>query len=141
MKTYNELLTIPSFVDRFNYLAIGGHIGIQTFGGNRYLNQVLYKSPEWKKFRRSIILRDSGKLAHPDYPFYDGELIIVHHINPITVDMALNRDPLIFDPNNVVCVSDDLHRAIHYGDSKVVESIVQPFAIREKNDTCPWRNK
>lgn len=134
-KTYSELISIPSFIERYRYLRIGGRVGEDTFGHDRYLNQILYTSREWRSFRNKIITRDNGcDLAHGDRMLF--ERIIVHHINPITVEDVLNRHPKIFDPENVVCVSDITHKAIHYGDENLL--IKDPIE-RRPNDTCPWR--
>lgn len=135
IKTYSELISLPTFKDRFEYLKIGGVIGAETFGYDRYLNQILYRSEEWRKFRREIIIRDDGKdLACEDYEV--GLRAIVHHINPITVEDVLNRDPKIFDPENVITTSLNTHNAIHYGDESLL--ILEPIE-RSMNDTCPWK--
>ena len=134
-KTYQGLLSIQDFVDRFEYLKVPGSIGDPTFGGHRYLNQQLYQSPEWKRVRREVIIRDDGcDLAHPDYPIYGN--VLIHHIDPITIDDILHRHPKVFDLDNLVCVSFCTHNAIHYGDSNLLPPV---FTERTKNDTCPWR--
>lgn len=136
IKTYSELITIPSFIDRFNYLKLGGLVGQETFGFDRYLNQTLYTSNEWKRFRRDIIIRDNGlDLACDGYEI--GGKIIVHHIDPLTIQDIIRRDPKIFDPENVICVSMNTHNAIHYGDESLL--FTEPI-VRTKNDTCPWRH-
>lgn len=135
IKTYSELISLPTFKERFEYLKIGGSIGEETFGYDRYLNQILYRSDEWRKFRRDIIIRDDGKdLACEDYEV--GPRAIVHHLNPITVEDVLNRDPKIFDPENVITTSLNTHNAIHYGDESLL--ILEPIE-RSMNDTCPWK--
>lgn len=135
IKSYSELLQLQTFIERYNYLKIGGRVGVETFGYDRYLNQVLYRSDEWKRFRREIILRDNGcDLAHSNYEIYGK--IIVHHLNPITVEDVLRRDPRIFDPENVICVSLNTHNAIHYGDESLL--VLGPIE-RRPNDTCPWK--
>lgn len=134
IKTYSELMTIPTFIDRYYYLRIGGQVGIETFGHNRYLNQILYNSDEWKHFRRDIILRDKGcDLACYGFDIY--EKALVHHINPITVQDVVDRHPKIFDPENVITTILSTHNAIHYGD----ERLLGTFTERSKNDTCPWK--
>lgn len=136
-KTYSELITIPTFIERYRYLKIGGSVGEETFGYDRYLNQILYKTPEWRRFRRDIILRDNGcDLACEGYEIH--ERIIVHHINPITVEDVLKRHPKIFDPENVVCTWLRTHNAIHYGDESLL--FTEPIT-RAPNDTCPWRRR
>lgn len=137
IKTYSELITLPSFIERYRYLKIGGRVGSDTFGHERYLNQMLYSSSEWKRFRRGIILRDNGcDLGDPDRPIPSGVSIYVHHINPITPDDVINRNPIIFDPENAISVTHITHNAIHYGDESLL--ITDPI-VREPNDTCPWR--
>lgn len=108
-------------------------VGEFTFGGHRELNQILYRSPEWRKIRRQVILRDDGKdLSHPDYPIRGN--IYIHHLNPITIEDILERRRNVFDEENLVCASFQTHNGIHYGTLIPKEPI-----IRRKNDTCPWR--
>lgn len=134
-KTYTELMEIDSFRKRYRYLKIGGKVGEETFGHGRYLNQVLYGSSEWKNLRSRVIVRDNGRdLSHTDYPIVGR--IIVHHINPITKDDILRRDPKVFDMENLICVSHMTHEAIHYGD---IELLPKDYVPRSPNDTCPWR--
>ena len=136
IKTYSELIEIPSFLERYRYLKLGGFVGEETFGFDRYLNQTLYRSPEWKRFRRDIIIRDNGMdLACEGYEIVGK--IMVHHINPITMQDVIRRDPKIFDPENVVCTSMNTHNAIHYGDESLL--MIEPV-VRTKYDTCPWRH-
>lgn len=136
IRTYSELIALPTFLDRFNYLKLGGLVGKETFGFDRYLNQTLYRSTEWKRFRREIIIRDNGMdLAYDGYEIFGK--IMVHHIDPLTIQDIIRRDPKIFDPENVICVSMNTHNAIHYGDESLL--ITEPI-VRTKNDTCPWRH-
>lgn len=136
IRTYSELITIPTFEERFEYLQLKGSVGKDTFGYDRYLNQVLYRSPEWKRLRNQIIIRDGGcDLACDGYNIYDK--VLIHHLNPITVEDVLARNRKVFDPDNLVCVSHNTHNAIHYGD---VDLLVTGPIIRTKNDTCPWRH-
>ena len=136
IRTYSELITIPTFEERFEYLQLKGSVGKDTFGYDRYLNQVLYRSPEWKRLRNQIIIRDAGcDLACDGYDIYDK--VLIHHLNPITVEDVLARSRKVFDPDNLVCVSHSTHNAIHYGD---VDLLVTGPIIRTKNDTCPWRH-
>lgn len=135
-KSYSELSQLKTYEERFKYLQIGGRVGIETFGYDRYLNQVFYNSPEWKKVRDQIIIRDNGcDLGLEGYPI-QGK-VIIHHINSINIDDVLEVNPDIFDPEYLVCVSHLTHSALHYGDDtypdrfKVVE--------RKPNDTIPWR--
>ena len=136
IRTYSELITIPTFEERFEYLQLKGLVGKDTFGYDRYLNQVLYRSPEWKRLRNQIIIRDGGcDLACDGYDIYDK--VLIHHLNPITVEDVLARSRKVFDPDNLVCVSHNTHNAIHYGD---MDLLVTGPIIRTKNDTCPWRH-
>lgn len=135
IKTYSELIEIPTFLERYRYLRIGGAVGKETFGYDRYLNQILYKSDKWKRFRREIIVRDNGNdLACEGFQIFGK--ILIHHINPITVEDVLHRDPRIFDPENVISTTLNTHNAIHYGDESLL--MIAPVE-RSKNDTCPWR--
>ncbi len=136
-KTYSELITIPTFEERFQYLQLKGSVGKDTFGYDRYLNQVLYSSPEWKRLRNQIIIRDGAcDLACEGYDIHGR--ILIHHLNPITVDDVLARSRKVFDPDNLVCVTHNTHNAIHYGDANLL--VTGPI-IRTKNDTCPWRHE
>lgn len=135
IRTYSELITFPTFEERFKYLQLKGIVGKDTFGYDRYLNQVLYHSTEWKRFRNEIIVRDNGcDLACKGFEIYGR--ILIHHINPITIDDVINRSPIVFDPENVICVTHNTHNAIHYGDEN--QLIISPIE-RSKNDTCPWK--
>lgn len=134
-KSYVEMLNLPTFAERLDYLRVPAKVGGTTFGGNRFLNQTLYHDPEWKRIRNYVISRDCGcDLAHCDFPIYDR--VYIHHINPLTVDDVVNRSKKIFDLNNLVCVSFDTHQMIHYGISS--EKMKTPI-VREANDTCPWK--
>lgn len=135
IKTYSELIAFPTYEERFRYLQLKGAVGKDTFGYDRYLNQILYNSQEWKRFRDKIIIRDNGcDLACEGYDIHGR--ILVHHINPIRVDDVVNRNPIVFDPENVVCVTHNTHNAIHYGDESLL--VLLPVE-RTKNDTCPWK--
>lgn len=136
-KTYSELIAIPTFEERFRYLKLNGTIGEETFGFDRYLNQAFYLSEEWKRFRREIIIRDNGcDLGIDDREI--GGMIIIHHLNPITMDDILKRNiDVLLNPENAICVSHLTHQAIHYGDESLL--ITAPVE-RSKNDTCPWRH-
>lgn len=137
IRTYTDLISINSYLGRFEYLKLGGSIGAETFGFDRYLNQAFYQSPEWKRFRREIIIRDMGcDMAWKDLEI-QGRFIVVHHLNPITPEDVLQRSAKLFDSENAVCVSELTHKAIHYGDSSLLPSL-KPLE-RSPNDTCPWR--
>ncbi len=134
-KTYLEMMELPKFIDRYRYLKLNGKVGDETFGYDRYLNQALYQSPEWRKFRRDIIIRDNGlDLACDGYEIMGK--ILIHHINPITLRDIERRDSKIFDVNNVISVSMNTHNAIHYGDESLLYG---DLITRTPNDTCPWK--
>ena len=137
IRTYSELSKIKTFEDRFQYLRLDGIVGEETFGFDRYLNQILYQSDEWKRRRRDIIIRDNGcDLGCEGFEVHGR--ILIHHINPITVDDIVNRNPKVFDPENLILTSHNTHQAIHYGNEDLL--ILAPIE-RSKNDTCPWRRK
>ncbi len=131
---YSELVRFDNFRDRYEYLRIGGTVGADTFGFDRYLNQIFYHSKEWRSIRDRVIVRDNGlDLGVDGYDILSG--IIVHHMNPITVEQVENRDPVIFDPEFLICCSDLTHKAIHYGD---FDLIPKPLTVRYLNDTKLW---
>lgn len=135
IKTYSELITLPTFEERYRYLKLGGIVGEETFGFDRYLNQVFYKSNEWLEVRDYVIIRDKGC----DLGMEDREIqgkIIVHHMNPITKEDILNRSKILLDPEYLICTVKNTHDAIHYGDESLL--IIAPIE-RTKNDTCPWK--
>lgn len=139
IRTYTELIQLPTFIERYRYLKLGGEVGKETFGWERYLNQSFYRSKEWKDFRQQIIVRDNGcDLAMPGYEFANGERIIIHHLNPIDATDILNATEFLMNPEYVVAVRKRTHDAIHFGD----ESLVMEFEYvpRRPNDTCPWKN-
>lgn len=136
-RSYRELITLETFEDRFNYLALSGMIGESTFGFDRYLNQMLYRSRQWRQLRDQIILRDNGcDMALPAFEI--GGLIIIHHINPLTVEDLENESALVFDSENLVCVSHATHNAIHFGIADV--KLLLPIE-RFAHDTVPWKNR
>lgn len=134
-KSYTEMLRYSTLLDRYNYLKLNGSVGKETFGFSRYLNQALYCSNEWKRFRREVIIRDNGCIFGLEG--YDiKSKLIVHHINPITLEQIEDRDPMVFSMDNVVCVSHKVHEAIHYGDLSLLPR--DPIE-RKPFDTCPWK--
>lgn len=135
MKTYQELISFKTFEERFNYLKLSGLVGDETFGCKRWVNQVLYRSPEWRSFRDRVIRRDEGcDLGIPGREIF-GQ-IIIHHINPITLEDIVERDPKVFDMNNAISTMLSTHNAIHYGDASNL--ILDPVE-RKPDDTCLWR--
>lgn len=135
-RTYSELIEIPTFEERYKYLKLSGVIGEETFGFDRYLNQIFYHSSEWKKIRNEVILRDNGcDLAFEGYDIFGK--VLIHHMNPITLKDIAQRNLDILNPEYLICVSLDTHNAIHYGDDSKIITVVP--TIRTANDTCPWR--
>ena len=136
IRTYSELILLPTFEERFKYLQLNGRVGDDTFGFDRYINQNFYKSAEWKRIRDQIIIRDNGcDLALEGCEIYGR--ILIHHMNPITVkDVELSTEYLM-NPEYLICVTHNTHNAIHYGDEKQI--ITGPI-VRTKNDTCPWKH-
>ena len=134
IRSYRELRRIPTFEERFEYVRLGGVVGRETFGFERYLNQAFYHSNEWRRFRRDMIVRDNGcDLAIPDREIFDR--IILHHLNAITMEDIENSADCLFDPDNVVCVSHSTSNAIHYGDASLLVRLPEE---RRKGDTRLW---
>ena len=136
IRTYSELILLPTFEERFKYLQLNGRVGDDTFGFDRYINQKFYRSAEWKRIRDLVIMRDNGcDLALEGYEIYGR--ILIHHMNPITVkDVELNTEYLM-NPEYLICVTHNTHNAIHYGDEKLIN---KGPVVRTKNDTCPWKH-
>lgn len=134
MKSYRELISINNYEARYEYLKETHRIGDKTFGYERYLNQALYNSNDWKPVRTRVIVRDNAcDMAMPDHEIQGR--IIVHHINPITIEMIVAGDPRVFDMDNLVCVSHLTHEAIHYGNRELLQ---KPFIERKAGDTRLW---
>ena len=133
-RTYSELITIDSFVDRFRYLKLGGRISEETFGHRRYINQQFYKSDAWLSLRNQVIIRDNGQdLGMEGFDIIGP--IIIHHINPVSFDDILNQSRKIFDLENVICTKLSTHNAIHYGDES---KLLVPLPERKRGDTILW---
>lgn len=134
-RTYSELIKYDSFMDRFNYLKLDGIVGEETFGYERYLNQLLYHTDEWKSVRREAIIRDDGCDLGVEGYSIQGK-ILVHHMNPITIDDIRNRNPIIFDLENLITISHNTHNAVTYGS---VDILISEPIVRTQNDMCPWK--
>lgn len=135
IRTYSELMKFDNFIDRYNYLKLGGKVGEETFGFDRYLNQQFYKSKEWLRLRDEIIIRDNAcDLGIPDREI--PSRIIIHHMNPITKNDIINQTEFLLNPEYMICVTKRTHDAIHYGDESL---LFTGLVERTKNDTCPWR--
>lgn len=135
LRTYSELSRLRTFRERFEYLRLDGIVGVETFGFDRYLNQVFYNSDEWKAVRKTVIIRDNGcDLGMDGYDIHGK--IIVHHMNPFSIDDVLHRKEELLDPEFLISTVLNTHNAIHYGDESLLPSA--PI-VRTRNDTCPWR--
>lgn len=133
-RSYTGVMEFDTYEGRLKYLKLGGEVGKETFGYDRYLNQVFYKSPEWKSIRHKVIVRDGAcDLGIPDREIYGN--ILVHHINPITIMDILNKDPKLFDMDNLICTTKKTHDSIHYGNRSVEPGLIE----RSQNDTVPWK--
>lgn len=135
IRTYSELMKLPTFEDRYKYLRLNGVVGKETFGFDRYLNQIFYKSKEWLSLRDYVIIRDEGC----DLGIEDREIpgrILVHHMNPISKKDIIERSDFLLNPEYLICTSKNTHDAIHYGDESL---LITALIERSKNDTCPWR--
>lgn len=134
IRTYDELIKLPTFEERFNYLKLNGRVAEETFGFNRWLNQVFYRSPQWKKLRNQIIIRDNGRdlgIEGREIP----DRIYVHHMNPLLLNDIKNQTEYLTNPNFLICVSFMTHQAIHYGDEHL---LVKDFVERKPGDTTLW---
>lgn len=137
IRTYNELITFPTFEERFKYLKLYGKVGQDTFGFDRVFNQMLYHSKDWRLIRDEVIVRDLGC----DLGIEDREIIgipiVIHHMNPISMDDIRNSTEFLLNPNYLITTTASTHRAIHYGDKSI---FVLANTERHPNDTCPWKH-
>lgn len=136
IRTYSELISFDSFIERFEYLKLNGKVFEATFGFERYLNQIFYESKEWKNTKREVVIRDNGcDLGMDGYEICG--MIIVHHINPITPEDIRNRSEFLLDPEYLISTSFMTHKAITLGNSSML--VPRKIIERSPNDTCPWR--
>ena len=135
MRTYSEMIRLRSYEERVKYLWLSGMVGKDTFGFDRYLNQMFYRDAAWRKIRRDVIIRENGfDLGCEDRSI--GLKVIVHHIEPITKEDVLAHSDRLLDPDNLVCCSPETHRLIHYG----LEADTETMPLeRTPNDTSPWK--
>lgn len=135
IRTYQELITFPTFEERYRYLRLNGSVGTDTFGFDRYINQQFYRSKEWKSIRDQVIIRDNGcDLGIEGYEIHNR--IYIHHMNPILLKDIVDRTEFLLNPDYLITTTLSTHNAIHYGDESLL--ILAPIE-RTKNDTCPWR--
>ena len=136
IRTYSELSKLKTFRERYEYLKLDGTVGEETFGFDRYINQMFYKSEEWKRIRNYVITRDNGcDLGIQDRKIVDS-VILVHHMNPITKEDIINKNEILLDPEYLITTIKPTHDAIHYGDECL---LAEDLIVRSKNDTCPWK--
>ena len=136
IRTYNELMLLPTFEERFEYLKLSGRVGEETFGFDRWLNQKFYRSAEWKHLRDQVIIRDNGcDLGVEGREIYGK--ILIHHMNPISKKDILDRTDLLLNPMYLISVTKQTHDAIHYSDDSI---LMKDPIVRRRNDTCPWRH-
>jgi hypothetical protein len=134
IRRYSELRRIDSFEERYEYLALRGTVGQSTFGFDRYINQQFYRSAQWRHIREYVIARDNGcDLGVPEYEIYDK--IIIHHMNPMTVDEISHGDDSILEPEFLISTTHRTHNAIHYGDERLLP---RPLVERKRGDTKLW---
>ena len=134
IRTYSELITLPTFEERFEYLALYGKVGLSTFGADRYLNQNFYRSREWRNIRNVVIIRDGGcDLSLEGYDIFDK--IYVHHMNPVTMDDLENNYDALINPELLICTSFNTHQAISFGNRNNLFSLPRE---RRKGDTTLW---
>lgn len=136
IRTYSELITLHTFEERFKYLQLNGQVGESTFGFDRYMNQVFYRSQKWKSIRDFVIIRDCGcDLGVEGYDIHGK--IIIHHMNPLSMRDIETESDFLLNPDFLICTTHNTHNAIHYGDENLL--VTAPIE-RTKNDTCPWRH-
>lgn len=135
-RTYRELRQLESFEERYNYLRLNDRVGVDTFGWDRYFNQKFYHSKEWRRIRDQVIARDNGcDLGIPGRELRSGR-VLIHHLNPITLEEIQNGSDSLFDLDNLITVSHLTHSSIHYGDET---NLYKDPVERTPNDTCPWK--
>ena len=135
IRRYSELAQFKTFKERYDYLKLSGAVGVDTFGFDRYLNQIFYNSPEWKKIRDLVIIRDNGcDLGVEGFDIHGK--IYIHHMNPISKEDVLERNDILLNPDYLVTTTMQTHNAIHYGDENQLLLMPQE---RTAHDTCPWK--
>ena len=133
-RCYSEMVRLSTFEDRYEYLKLGGSVGVSTFGFDRYVNQSFYHSFEWKSVRQRVILRDNGcDLGVSGYEI-NGALL-VHHLNPLDVADINDRSDWILEPEFLITTTKQTHNAIHYGDRSL---LAKPLVERRPGDTKLW---
>lgn len=138
LRTYSDLIKLPSFEERFNYLRTMSRVSDVTFGTKRYLNQIFYRSDEWRKIRDYVIIRDGAyDLGIREDIHLLNHGIVIHHMNPLTENDIVNQTDFLIDPEFLITTFEKTHKAIHYGDENTLKAF--KLAERSPNDTCLWR--
>ena len=136
IKTYSELSKLKTYEERYHYLRLENLVGEETFGFDRYINQIFYRSQRWKSIRDAVIIRDNGcDLGIEGYEIHGR--VLIHHMNPITIKDLEDESEFLLNPEFLITTTHTTHNAIHYGDESLL--ITAPIE-RKKNDTCPWRH-
>ncbi len=136
IKCYSELILLPTFEERFQYLRLDGIVGQETFGFDRYMNQYFYRSKEWRRVRDIVIARDAGyDLGVPGHEIF--ARVLIHHMNPIRPEDIRSRSDILLNPEYLITTVHETHQAIHYGNESLL--ITAPIE-RVRNDTCPWKH-
>lgn len=134
IRTYSDLRLLDTFEERYRYLALRSSVGVSTFGFDRWINQQFYTSKEWRDVRHHVIARDEGMdLGVPGYEIY--EKVIIHHMNPMTVDDLVDGDDVVFNTEFLITTTHRTHNAIHYGDESL---LAKPLVERRPGDTKLW---
>jgi len=137
-KRYSELQKLNTFEERFEYAKLDGQVGLDTFGFDRYMNQQFYRSKEWRDIRDKVIVRDNGcDLGMPGHEI--AGRIYIHHLNPLTLEDIENSTEFLLNLDNLICVSQETHNAIHYGDDSILNK--NNITDRKQYDTCPWKGQ
>lgn len=137
IKSYSEISKLLTFDERFQYLKLDGFVGKETFGFDRIFNQLFYRSAEWKRIRNLVIVRDNGcDLGVDGYDIY-GSRVLIHHMNPISLDDIENHTDYLLNPDFLITTTHRTHNAIHYGDDRL---FTREPVVRKANDTCPWKH-
>lgn len=134
MRSYSELRRFDTFEERYEYLQLGGGVGVATFGFDRYMNQAFYASTDWRRARREVILRDEGcDLGVLGYEINSS--LLVHHINPMDIEDLVHQEEWVLNPEYLITTTQKTHNAIHFGDRSL---LAKPFVDRARNDTKLW---
>lgn len=123
-----------TFEERFEYLSMGGEVGVATFGFDRWINQHFYRSREWKQAREAAVFRDEAcDLGIPGYEI--SSQLLVHHMNPVTPEDLVGGESWVLDLEYLITTTHRTHNAIHYGDASLIR---RAPVERRPGDTKLW---